>query len=283
MAASSVITIGLAIGILVGVAAVTVFVSRVVGGKSSQRQTRTAIIVVALLIAISTAASGSTTLLIATTTKTVGSEWTELRDAFSNAAGVGLVYLLFLLAHIRKRLGPLGYPPGIWKGAISVERVASRTGRVIRGIGPLRHLAVYLIAPCSTPASVAIAFILVAVPYAYLAVSRWVAGAGPLEMTDSIIVSKLIESGMNAPASEEPIFRWLGLRVGGLPGLFVFSILLWPLTHLYRHEIWFPLFLVPVALFYIKLWRGKFYWLSFAFHSLTNIALIPISLFVVRM
>lgn len=36
-------------------------------------------------------------------------------------------------------------------------------------------------------------------------------------------------------------------------------------------------------IFYVKLWRGPLYWLSFGLHGLSNLAVVLVSSFVIRL
>jgi hypothetical protein len=85
-----------------------------------------------------------------------------------------------------------------------------------------------------------------------------------------------------APLVEEFFFRWIPLNFYGPLGLVVGTIL-WSLIHPIDRiatGITFeqllptiPVWLVQIV-FYVKLWRGRYYWTAFFIHSITNLGII---------
>lgn len=85
-----------------------------------------------------------------------------------------------------------------------------------------------------------------------------------------------------APLFEEFLFRWLPKYFFGTRGLVIGSIIWFffhPLDRIFTGITYFSLFStipvwLPQIIFYIKLWRGRYYWAAFFIHSFTNLALI---------
>ena len=103
----------------------------------------------------------------------------------------------------------------------------------------------------------------------------WFRGAYASATWDTITATTLFGVILGA-AVEEGLFRWLAKRVMGNFGLLVGTIV-WILWHPFNTSppLWHR---IPtdtlLGIFYIKLWRGKWRWMSFAIHPLWNITVI---------
>lgn len=92
----------------------------------------------------------------------------------------------------------------------------------------------------------------------------------------------LMETGVFASLVEEVGFRWFPMTIWGPTGLTLGTII-WFLSHPFKLWVygilgWKLLINTSVWLldlpFYIKLWRGKYFWLSFIVHTLNNFLII---------
>ncbi len=108
----------------------------------------------------------------------------------------------------------------------------------------------------------------------------WFRGVIPLPTWDAFTATLLLAIIFMA-ASEEVIFRLLPKRVIGDLGLLLGTIV-WILMHPFNTTppLWSRISTdTLLGIFYIKLWRGKWWWLSFIIHPLWNITAILLPLF----
>ena len=148
-----------------------------------------------------------------------------------------------------------------------------RNVRIMHFINPLQ----------SFPFIVFIFGLLVIIPYLLRAVILTNIGF-QLDNTQTLetLLSNFNFSVIMAPFVEECLFRWFPFVFWGLRGL-VFGSIIWFLFHpldriiggisltllISTIPVW-----IPQIFFYIKLWRGKYYWTSFLFHSFTNLSIL---------
>ncbi len=103
---------------------------------------------------------------------------------------------------------------------------------------------------------------------------QWFSGTG-VAIWDTITLSRLLVVILWAN-SEEALFRFFPKLALGNSGLLVGTIV-WILMHPFNTTppLWGRIPTdVSIGIFYIKLWRGKYWWLSFLIHPLWNFAVI---------
>jgi len=176
--------------------------------------------------------------------------------------------ILPLLSGTTKR----SYPPGQWRSVRGVVCPHSlqhlwRTARDTVRFGARQRW----LSPADSPRSVGLPFLLLVL--------------GPGNRADDLTpaLNAFITLGKGAPLFEETFFRWGAAYVGGSSGIIVGSVV-WALFHPVNRLLFQNIRLLEVArftplwildaVFYVRVWRGRYYWVSFFAHALTNIAIV---------
>ena len=179
-----------------------------------------------------------------------------------------------------------GYPPGVWEPlpwlySAKVKRLIPTPLR--RGIEAcMRWLAQQpWLAPANSVRAVGLTFlVLIVLPYFVVSLATMVTAGPAVRSRDVVpVVSALVSTGAGAPLWEETVFRWITAYVAGVPGV-IFGSLMWALLHPLEKHLPFlemlkfgPLWILD-AIFYIRIWRGPYYWLSYPVHAVTNISIV---------
>jgi membrane protease YdiL (CAAX protease family) len=99
-------------------------------------------------------------------------------------------------------------------------------------------------------------------------------GVGPPEPLNAFAIHMLL--GALAGVAEEVVFRGLARRFLGNGGL-VIGTICWIILHQFYAQvatIWRLPADILVGIFYLKLWRGRLWWLALVIHPLWNVAII---------
>jgi len=146
-----------------------------------------------------------------------------------------------------------------------------------------------ILSPISSKLSTLKLFILlILLPYS-LFVLVLLLNVGRVETTPEInvLIPLLTKSGFFAPLVEEVFWRWFTLTLWGVRGLTIGTLIWFAIHPIQLALLGIPIWKITLITlvwfwgipFYIKLWRGRYYWFSFFAHSFINLLIILSSLF----
>ncbi len=115
------------------------------------------------------------------------------------------------------------------------------------------------------------------------AVQYLVLGIKYYQGTYELIFQHILYSVLFVPIAEETVFRWLPNLIWGHKGI-IFGTLIWcffhPLLLLWNEIPYWEIFsatiliFIPTSYFYIRLWKGKYFWATYLIHMLENLLII---------
>ena len=148
--------------------------------------------------------------------------------------------------------------------------------RIVRARDRLRTLPLpRFLSPIETPRHLALAFLILcgAALAIYVAIDLH-RGIGAPEPFNALVTHMLL--GVLAGVVEEALFRGFARRFLGNGGL-VIGTICWIVLHQFYAAVATICRLpgdILVGVFYVRLWRGRLWWLALVIHPLWNVAII---------